>query len=247
MANTDLAKKLQIKVGNRIGVVNAPADFTLGNLPQDVTLVMGAEPELDVALLFAQDSEGLKRDAAALLSALKPHGIFWIAYPKKTSGLKTDLTRDEGWQVLAPLSLTPVTNIALDVTWSGLRWKRAEHDSPESQLDAQYAGGKEHLRPIGDKLVEMGLALGDDVTLNVRQGYVALVRGKQFAAIAPTTKTRVDLGLRLKGLDSPLSGRVTEGTNIGGGSITHKISLASVDEIDTEVKTLLWSAYHLVG
>ena len=67
----DLAKKLQIKVGNRVGVVNAPADFTLGNLPQDVTLVMGVEPELDVALLFAQDSKVLKRDAAATLSALK--------------------------------------------------------------------------------------------------------------------------------------------------------------------------------
>lgn len=243
----DLVKKLQIKKGNKVGLVNAPAGFGLADLPDGVALVRAAEAGLDVALLFAEDSEVLKRDAAATLSALKPEGIFWIAYPKKTSGLKTDLTRDEGWQVIAPLGLTPVTNIALDATWSVLRWKRAEHDSPESQLNAQYAGGKEHLRPICDKLVKMGLALGDDVTLNVRQGYVALVRGKQFAAIAPTSKTRLDLGLRLRGLDSPLSGRVTEAKNIGGGSITHKISLASVEEIDVEVRTLLWSAYYLVG
>jgi len=244
---SDLVKKLQIKKGNKVGLVNAPVGFALADLPEGVDLVMTAEPGLDVVLLFAQNSEVLKRDAAALFSALKPDGIFWIAYPKKTSGLKTDLTRDAGWQVLAPLSLTPITNIALDATWSVLRWKRAEHDSPESQLAAQYAGGKEHLRPIYDKLVKMGLDLGNDVTLNVRQGYVALVRGKQFAAIAPTTKTKVDLGLRLRGLDSPLSGRVTEAKNLGGGSITHKISLASVDEIDVEVKTLLWSAYFLVG
>ena len=243
---SDLVKKLQIKKGNKVGLVNAPSGFGLADLPEGVDLVMAAEPGLDVALLFAQNSEVLKRDAAALLSALKPNGIFWIAYPKKTSGLKTDLTRDEGWQAIEPLGLTGVARVAIDDTWSALRWKRAVHDSPESQLDAQYAGGKEHLRPIYDKLVEMGLALGNDVTLNVRQSYVALVRGQQFAAIAPTTKTRLDLGLRLKGLDSPLSGRVTEGTNIGGGSITHKISLASIDEIDVEVKTLLWSAYHLV-
>lgn len=247
MADSGLVKKLQIKKGNKVGLVNASSGFALEALPDGVVLVMGTEPGLDVALLFAQDSEVLKQDAAATLSALKPDGIFWIAYPKKTSGLKTDLTRDEGWQVLVSQGLTPVTNIALDTTWSVLRWKRAEHDSPESQLAAQYAGGKEHLRPIYDKLVEMGLALGNDVTLNVLQSYVALVRGKQFAAIAPTTKTRVDLGLRLRGLDSPLSGRVTEAKNIGGGSITHKISLASVDEIDVEVKTLLWSAYQLAG
>jgi len=246
---TDLAKKLQIKAGNRLGIVNEPEGFRLilGTLPKGATVVEQAEPGLDVALLFAQDSEVLKRAAAATLSALNPTGILWIAYPKKTSNLKTDLTRDEGWKVIEPLGLTGVASIALDETWTALRWKRAEHETPESQFAAQYAGGKEHLRPIADKLVELGLALGEDVTLNVRQSYVALTRGKQFAAIAPTTKTRLDLGLRLKGLDSPLGGRITEAKNIGGGSITHKISLTSLDEIDAEVKTLLWSAYQLVG
>lgn len=249
MTDKGLVKKLQIKPENKVGMMNAPVGFAaaLGTLPEGVTLVTGIKPGLDVALLFAQDSEVLKRDAAATLSALNPTGIFWIAYPKKTSSLKTDLTRDEGWKVIEPLGLTGVASIALDDTWTALRWKRAEHETPESQFEAQYASGKEHLRPIADKLVELGLALGDDVTLNVRQSYVALTRGKQFAAIAPTTKTRLDLGLRLKGLDSPLGGRITEAKNIGGGSITHKISLISLDEIDAEVKTLLWSAYQLVG
>jgi predicted transport protein len=244
----ELVKKLQIKPGNKVGMLNAPVDFAaaLGTLPEGATLVMGIESGLDVALLFAQDSEVLKRDAAAILSALNPTGILWIAYPKKTANLKTDLTRNEGWQVIEPLGLTGVASIALDDTWTALRWKLVEHNSPESQFEAQYQG-KEHLRPIADKLVELGLALGDDVTLSVRQSYVALTRGKQFAAIAPTTKTRLDLGLRLKGLDSPLGGRITEAKNIGGGSITHKISLTLLDEIDAEVKTLLWSAYQLVG
>lgn len=248
MIDLGLVKKLQIKPGNKVGMMNAPAGFAaaLGTLPDGVTLVMGIEQGLDVALLFAQDSTVLKRDAAATLSALNPTGIFWIAYPKKTSHLKTDLTRDEGWKVIEPLGLTGVASIAIDETWTALRWKRAEHETPESQFEAQYKG-KESLRPIADKLVELGLALGDDVTLNIRQSYVALTRGKQFAAIAATTKTRLDLGLRLKGLDSPVSGRISEAQNIGGGSITHKISLTSVDEIDAEVKTLLWSAYQLVG
>lgn len=248
MADSSLTKKLQIKAGYRMVVVNEPEGFRemLGALPDGVTVLNQAQADVDVAMLFVQDSGVLKRDAAATLATLKPDGIFWIAYPKKTSGLETDLTRDEGWEVIKPLGLVGVASVKIDETWSGLRFKRAAHETDESQIKAQY-DGKEHLRPLYDKLIEMGLALGNDVTLNVRQSYTALTRGRQFAAIAPTTKTRLDLGLRLKGLDSPLSGRVTEAKNVGGGSITHKISLATLDEIDAEVKILLWTAYQLVG
>lgn len=248
MVDSSLAKKLQIKPGYRVVVVNEPERLRelLGALPEGVTLLTETQIGVDMAVLFAQDSQVLKRDAAATLAILKPDGILWIAYPKKTSGIETDLTRDEGWEVIKPLGLTGVSNVKIDDIWSGLRFKRAAHETGTSQIEAQYQG-KEHLRPLYDRLIEMGLALGHDVTLNVRQSYVAITRGKQFAAIAPTTKTRLDLGLRLKGLDSPLSGRVTEAKNVGGGSITHKISLTTLDEIDAEVKTLLWTAYQLVG
>ncbi len=80
------------------------------------------------------------------------------------------------------------------------------------------------------------------VTVQARKGYVSLVTPKRtFAAVQPTTKHRVDLGLRLA--DQPLVGRVESAAAMGSSMVTHRIGLTSVDQVDDEVESWLRRAY----
>jgi predicted transport protein len=108
----------------------------------------------------------------------------------------------------------------------------------EEYVDQQYAGKKAALRPVFEAVREMALALGPDVTLEGRGGYVPFVRRRQFAAVAATA-TRVNLGLRLP--DPPESARLVPAT--APGQSTHKIALTSAADVDDEVRSLLASAY----
>src|SRR5215213_3862465 len=115
--------------------------------------------------------------------------------------------------------------------------------SVEGYVDAQYTGGKAGLRPIFDAVREAAVALGDDVVLEGRGTYVPFVRRRQFAAVAATTATRIDLGLRLP--EPPASPRLQPAT--APGSTTHRVQLFSPDDLDDEVRGLLRAAYEQNG
>lgn len=244
---TPLTKKLQIKPGHRIRLINAPADYlqTLGERPPDTQLIESGPA--DFVQLFVASSQELTQHLPTALAALQPNTIFWICYPKLTAKIKSDLTRDEGWLPLGQAGYEGVAQVAIDDTWSALRFKPAERTSIPDVVAAQYSGAKAHLRPVYDKLAEAASQLGDDVEFGPRKTYVALHRGKQFAVIQPTTNTRVDFGLRLKGIPLPASQRLEPATNVGGGSITHKIALTTADQIDEEVRSLLQTAYDAIA
>lgn len=115
-----IAKRLQIKAGRSARVFAAPKSLAkpLSGLPST-----GKGP-FDVVLLFAEDRAAVKKSAAAAIAAVGEGGILWIAYPKKTSKLSIDLDRDHGWEVLHEAGYDPVSQVALDETWSALRWKK---------------------------------------------------------------------------------------------------------------------------
>ena len=113
----------------------------------------------------------------------------------------------------------------------------------EQYVDGQYTGAKEALRPVFDAVREAALSLGDDVTLEGRGTYVPFVRRRQFAAVAATTATRLDLGLRLP--DPPASARLEPAK--APGSATHRVRLTTVDDVDDEVRALLRAAYEQNG
>jgi predicted transport protein len=115
----------------------------------------------------------------------------------------------------------------------------------EPLIERQYSGGKERLRQIYDRVAEVVAALGDDVEPGPRGTYVSFGRPKQFALVQPSTKTRVDLGLRLPG--SPYTGRLIEAGSFGSGNITHKVALSSPDEVDAELEAWLREAYDARG
>lgn len=124
-----LAKKLQIKPDMRVGVINPPEGYpeALGELPPGVTLVTDAEPgSLDVMLLFVKSLAELEAEAPGALKLAKYDALAWIVYPKKTSKIKTDINRDNGWERMKAFGYAGVAMVALDDTWSAMRYRPAE-------------------------------------------------------------------------------------------------------------------------
>jgi hypothetical protein len=122
-SGTPLPRKLGIKPGSRVLVTGAPAGFSLGDLPADVKPHQRASGAgYDVILAFCPDQAALHRQFAPLAQRLSTAGGLWIAWPKKASGVRTDLTenvvRDHGLAV----GLVDVKVAAVDATWGGLKF-----------------------------------------------------------------------------------------------------------------------------
>jgi hypothetical protein len=120
-----VAKKLLIKPGQRMGVVNAPPGWadTLWPLPDGATIVDGAAGDLDFLLCFAANAADL--DPVAF-GRVKPDGLLWVAYKKGGTKAGTDLNRDILWAAVGEHGLVGVSLVALDDTWSALRFRRAD-------------------------------------------------------------------------------------------------------------------------
>jgi hypothetical protein len=107
-----------------------------------------------------------------------------------------------------------------------------------------YAGRKAGLRPIHDALMRAVTALGDDLNIAPKKGYLSLRRRKQFAMIQPSTATRVDLGLILN--DVPVNERLE--TAVGFNALfTHRIRLTTPADVDADLATWLRRAYEQAG
>jgi hypothetical protein len=105
---------------------------------------------------------------------------------------------------------------------------------------AQYAGAKAPLRPLYDALATRVQAFGKDVDLAPKKAYVSLRRSKQFGLLQPSTATRVDVGLNLKGV--PAKGRL-EASGSFNSMCTHRVRIESPGEIDAELLSWLKQAY----
>jgi len=113
----------------------------------------------------------------------------------------------------------------------------------EEYVAAMFAGPKAGLRPIYDRLLQLGLKLAKDVKACPCKTIVPLYRNHVFAQIKPTTRTRIDLGLALK--DTPAGGRLIDTGGLAKGDrITHRIAISSVEQIDGEVERWLKTAYN---
>ncbi|MBI1851619.1 MAG: DUF3052 domain-containing protein [Planctomycetes bacterium] len=134
-SGTPLPKKLGIKPGHRVLLVNAPAEFrtTLGELPQDVALVDSgtAKAPFDVIIFFTKSAANLEKRFAALAAKLTPAGGLWISWPKKASGVATDLTDNVVREMGLAGGLVDVKVCAVDDTWSGLRFVIRVKDRPK--------------------------------------------------------------------------------------------------------------------
>ena len=123
-SGTPLVKKLGIKEGSRVALVNAPENFQteLGELPADVKFVKSTTKPLDLILFFVLSERILARDFAKLSTRLTSNGMIWIAWPKKSSGVTTDLTFERVQRIGLDAGLVDVKICAIDDTWSGLKF-----------------------------------------------------------------------------------------------------------------------------
>jgi hypothetical protein len=134
-SGTPLVKKLGVKAGQTIIVIDPPEAFNL-ELPEDVTVRARLGGHLDLALVFVVERLALERRIQALGRAVAPDGSIWVAWPKKASRVPTDMTEHVVRDVALPLGLVDVKVAAVDDVWSGLKlvWRlsarRAEARAP---------------------------------------------------------------------------------------------------------------------
>lgn len=116
---------------------------------------------------------------------------------------------------------------------------KSEHNSDEDLVVTQYKG-KEGLIPIYEKLISFIKTLGTDVTITPKKGSVSIIRKRQFVLIKPATKTRIDLGFKLK--DKPTTERL-ENSGPFGTMCTHRVKLSEIEKINNELKNWIKEAY----
>jgi len=116
---------------------------------------------------------------------------------------------------------------------------KEENKEPTDLVQSQYTG-KETLTPIYERLLEVVKAFGADVVVTPKKTSVSIIRKKQFALIKPATKTRIDLGLKLKG--KPTTDRL-ENSGPFGTMCTHRVKLSEVNQVDKQLIAWLEEAY----
>lgn len=123
-SNTPLPRKLGVKPGQRIVVLDAPAGFAeqgLGPLPDGASLATAIDGDADLAIVFCVAAAELDAALPALQEATAPDGAFWVAWPKKASKVPTDMTEDRIRELCLPRGLVDTKVCAMNDVWSGLR------------------------------------------------------------------------------------------------------------------------------
>ncbi len=160
----------------------------------------------------------------------------WLAIAKKTGAgkhgqivkaLKTDHGLTHGYANL----------VAHKLLRSDAGSKAAEGTD---LVAAQYSGPKADLKPIYDAVIKAATALGKGVEIAPKKSYVSLRRNKQFAIVQPSTRTRVDLGINLKG--EPAAGRLEKSGSFNA-MVSHRVRLEKPADVDKDVKAWLKKAW----
>lgn len=125
-SGTPLVTKLGLRAGDRVALVAAPPGFEalLEPLPAGVTLLSRATKGLGAIVFFATRRVDVERRHASLSARLHPAGMLWLAWPKRSSGVPTDVTEDVLREVILPSGMVDTKVCAIDDTWSGLRFVR---------------------------------------------------------------------------------------------------------------------------
>jgi predicted SnoaL-like aldol condensation-catalyzing enzyme len=125
-------KKLGLKSGMRALVLSAPSDYlsSLAPLPDGVEVSRSLAGTHDFVQFFATWKSEITRSANKLLRSAAPGAVVWITYPKKTSGVESDLSREAVWAAMESTGWRPVSQIAIDDVWSALRFRPTQDVKP---------------------------------------------------------------------------------------------------------------------
>jgi hypothetical protein len=122
-SGTPLAKKLGITASSRVALVSAPVGFeaTLAPIPAGARISRRLAKDLDMVVAFVTARAQLEQQWSRLTGALAPAGMLWIGWPKKASGVRTDMTENVVREVALPAGWVDTKVCAIDDVWSGLR------------------------------------------------------------------------------------------------------------------------------
>lgn len=122
---TALVTKLGMKPGMRALVLRAPGGYvdSLAPLPDGVAVSESLGSAHDFVQFFATKKSEITKSAKKLLQSAAPGALVWITYPKKTSSVDSDLSREEVWAAMDGTGWRPVSQIAIDDVWSALRFR----------------------------------------------------------------------------------------------------------------------------
>ncbi|HLQ27136.1 MAG TPA: DUF3052 family protein [Acidiferrobacterales bacterium] len=122
-SGTPLAKKLGIKDGSKIVLVNPPKNYLqlLAPVPDGVKLLPRVTNGTDLVHIFSTSKKELRSRLRVFLKKLKRDGMIWVSWPKKAAKVPTDITEDTIREVALPLGLVDIKVCAVDDTWSGLK------------------------------------------------------------------------------------------------------------------------------
>jgi hypothetical protein len=121
--STELIKKLQVKSGAKLWLVNVPEPFAMAlTAGAEVETVKAGEP-FDGAIAFCENPTEVASFASHILPKLPPDGLLWFAYRKGDAAKKSGLSRDTGWEPVFAAGYTTVRSISFDETWTGLRFR----------------------------------------------------------------------------------------------------------------------------
>lgn len=117
MPESTLAKKMKLKANSKAAVINAPENY-VDMLKHDTALSPTLNGKFDWIQIFVRNRTELEALAPKAARALRPESMLWISFPKATSKIQTDLTRDKGWESLQTLDLKWLTLVSVTETWS---------------------------------------------------------------------------------------------------------------------------------
>ncbi|HNS53076.1 MAG TPA: DUF3052 family protein [Anaerolineae bacterium] len=123
-----MAGKLQIKPGTQLAVLSAPAELVAllaAELP-GIDVGEGVGRDTDSVLLCVRTHDEVDRLLGGAIASVTGGGLLWVAYPKASSGVKTDLNRDRLWEAVLPSGWRPVRQVALSEAWSAIRLRPAD-------------------------------------------------------------------------------------------------------------------------
>lgn len=122
-SGTPLAKKLGIKEGFKIRLVDQPDYYfdLFTDLPQPLSLMKDKKTKKNLIHYFTKSAAALRKDIVALRNEIEPNGMIWISWPKKASKITTDITEDTIRELALKNGLVDIKVCAVDETWSGLK------------------------------------------------------------------------------------------------------------------------------
>ena len=138
MNDSSLAKKMKRTAGGRAAIINPPIGYETESFPALEPASLSLKGQFDWVQVFVQNKAELDKLAPKAAKALAPGAILWVTFPKGSSRIQTDLTRDQGWDIIRTLDLKWITLISVNETWSAFSLRQYRPHEARQKDVRQY-------------------------------------------------------------------------------------------------------------